>query len=317
MIGVVGEALIDLVVAESDPSRPVAHPGGSPMNVAVTVGRLESPVAFLGRLSGDAFGDLLRSHLASSGVDLRWSVDAREPTSLAVVSVAPDGGAGYSFHVHRTADWQWTPAELAAAPGFEAVHAGSLALALEPGGPVVEAWLEGLKDSTTISLDPNVRPELLGDRDRYRERVDRWMAFADLVKISDEDLEWIWPGSDPAELARGWVARGRRLVVVTRGGDGSQVFGNGYEFSVAAHRATIVDTVGAGDSFSGGLLHWLDRVDRLRPDRLANLTGDEARDAVEFASAVAAATCSRAGANPPRRSELAVSPSDRAFVPEV
>jgi hypothetical protein len=168
LIGVVGEALIDLVVAESDPSRPVAHPGGSPMNVAVTLGRLESPVAFLGRLSGDAFGDLLRGHLESSGVDLRWSVDAREPTSLAVVSVAPGGGAGYSFHVHRTADWQWTPAELAAAPGFDSIHAGSLGLALEPGGPVVEAWLEGLKGSTTISLDPNVRPELLGDRDRYR-----------------------------------------------------------------------------------------------------------------------------------------------------
>ncbi|SDD83433.1 carbohydrate kinase family protein [Glycomyces harbinensis] len=306
MIGVVGEALIDLVVAESDPSRPVAHPGGSPMNVAVTLGRLETPVAFLGRLSGDAFGDLLRGHLESSGVDLRWSVDASEPTSLAVVSVAPGGGADYSFHVHRTADWQWSAAELAAAPGFDAVHAGSLGLALEPGGPVVETWLEGLGGSTTISLDPNVRPELLGDRDRYLARWERWLSFADLVKISDEDLEWIRPGCDAAELARGWIDRGRRLVVVTRGGDGSRVFGRGYEFTVAAHRAVIVDTVGAGDSFSGGLLHWLDRADRLRPDRLAGLRESEAREAVEFASAVAAATCSRAGANPPRRTELSV-----------
>ncbi|WP_112134728.1 carbohydrate kinase family protein [Glycomyces dulcitolivorans] len=306
MIGVVGEALIDLVVPESDPSRPAAHPGGSPMNVAVALGRLESPVAFLGRLAGDAFGELLRGHLKESGVDLRWAVDAPEPTSLAVVSVAPGGGANYRFHVHGTADWQWAAAELAAAPGFDAVHAGSLALALDPGGPVVEAWLGSLRGETTISLDPNVRPELLGDRDRYRARLDRWLSFADLVKVSDEDLAWVRPGRDPAELARGWVDAGRRLVVVTHGGDGSRVFGPGFEFTVAAHRTSIVDTVGAGDSFSGGLLHWLDRADRLRPDRLARLHESEARAAVEFASAVAAATCSRAGANPPRRSELAV-----------
>jgi len=306
LIGVVGEALIDLVVAETDPTRPVAHPGGSPMNVAVTLGRLESPVAFLGRLSGDAFGELLRGHLKASGVDLRWSVDAVEPTSLAVVSVAPDGGANYRFHVHATADWQWSASELAAVPGFDAVHAGSLGLALEPGGPVVEQWLAGLSGTTTISLDPNVRPELLGDRDRYRARLDRWLSFADLVKISDEDLEWALPGSDAAELARSWVVQGRRLVVVTRGGEGSRVFGSGFEFTVAAHRVDLVDTVGAGDSFSGALLNWLDRAGRLRPDALARLHESEARAAVEFASAVAAATCSRAGANPPRRSELAV-----------
>ncbi|GAB4008853.1 hypothetical protein GCM10029992_66330 [Glycomyces albus] len=107
-IGVVGEALIDLEVSEAEPRHPTAHPGGSPMNVAVTLGRLESGVVFLGRLSSDAFGRLLRSHLAESGVDLRWSVEAVEPTSLAIVSIAPGGGADYSFHVEGTADWQWT-----------------------------------------------------------------------------------------------------------------------------------------------------------------------------------------------------------------
>lgn len=305
MIGVVGEALIDLAVSETAPARPVAHPGGSPMNVAVTLGRLESPVAFLGRLSGDAFGELLRSHLKDSGVDLRWTVDAAEPTSLAVVSVAPGGGASYSFHVHRTADWQWSPAELPASPGFDAVHVGSLGLALEPGGPVVAEWLERLGGATTVSLDPNVRPKLLGDRERYRRRLDRWLSFSDLVKVSDEDLNWTWPGGDPADLARGWIEQGRRLVVVTRGGDGSHVFGRDFEFTVAACETDMVDTVGAGDSFSGALLHWLDRAERLRPDRFANLTAAEAREAVEFASSVAAITCSRAGANPPRRGELA------------
>lgn len=303
-IGVVGEALIDLEVPESDPRRPTAHPGGSPMNVAVTLGRLESAVAFLGRLSSDAFGRLLRSHLAESGVDLRWSVEAVEPTSLAIVSIAPGGGAAYSFHVEGTADWQWTERELPTDPGLDAVHAGSLALALAPGGDVVADWLEALSDRVTISLDPNVRPALLGEREGYRKRLERWLAFSGIVKISDEDLEWIWPGADSASLARGWIAAGRRLVVVTRGGDGSLVLCDGEEFKVPARPADLVDTVGAGDSFSGGLLDWLGRNDRLRPEALDRLSAAEAREAVEFASTVAAITCSRPGADPPRRSEL-------------
>jgi fructokinase len=304
VIGVVGEALIDLEVAQGDARHPVAHPGGSPMNVAVTLGRLGSDVAFLGRLSGDAFGKLLRTHLAESDVNLRWIVDAEEATSLAIVSVGPTGAASYAFHVEGTADWQWRSEELPHNPGLDAVHAGSLALAVDPGGTVVERWLAGLSTGTTISLDPNVRPALLGDRDAYRERLERWLKFAAIVKVSDEDMEWIWPGSDPAELAGHWVAKGCKLVIVTRGGDGSLVWAGGESFAVPAAATDMVDTVGAGDSFSGALLDWLDRNGRLRPEDLERLTADEARDAVEFAAKVAAITCSRAGANPPYRSEL-------------
>lgn len=303
-IAVVGEALIDLEVGREDARHPVAHPGGSPMNVAVTLGRLGSEVAFLGRLSGDAFGKLLRTHLAESDVNLRWLVDAEEPTSLAIVSVAPNGSADYAFHVDGTADWQWREDELPRNPGLDAVHAGSLALAVGPGGPVLEQWLAALAAHTTISLDPNVRPALLGDRDAYRERLRRWLEFAAIVKVSDEDLAWIWPGMDPAALAYGWIAEGRKLVVVTRGGDGSLVWAGGEAFEVPAAPVDMVDTVGAGDSFSGALLDWLDRNGRLRPEDLERLSAAEARAAVEFASKVAAATCSRAGANPPFRSEL-------------
>lgn len=304
MIGVIGEALIDLEVGHEDARHPVAHPGGSPMNVAVTLGRLGSEVAFLGRLSGDAFGKLLRTHLAESEVNLRWVVDADEPTSLAIVSVAPSGSASYAFHVDGTADWQWQDAELPRNPGLDAVHAGSLALAVEPGGPVLEQWLAGLAAHTTISLDPNVRPALLGDREAYRERLRRWLEFAAIVKVSDEDLAWIRPGMDPAALAYGWIAEGRKLVVVTRGGGGSLVWAGGEAFEVPAAPVDMVDTVGAGDSFSGALLDWLDRNGRLRPEGLERLSAGEARAAVEFASKVAAVTCSRAGANPPFRSEL-------------
>jgi fructokinase len=304
MIGVVGEALIDLEVAQDDARHPTAHPGGSPMNVAVTLGRLGSDTAFLGRLSGDAFGRLLRTHLAESHVNLRWIVDAEEPTSLAIVSVAPSGSATYAFHVEGTADWQWRAAELPNDPGLDALHAGSLALALDPGGPAVERWLSGQSIGTTISLDPNVRPALLGERGAYRERLERWLAFAAIVKVSDEDLAWIYPEADPVVLGERWVAKGRKLVVVTRGGDGSLVWAGGERFAVPASPADMVDTVGAGDSFSGALLDWLSRHERLRLDDLAKLSADEAREAVTFASRIAAITCSRAGANPPWRHEL-------------
>jgi fructokinase len=304
MIGVIGEALIDLEVDGAEARHPIAHPGGSPMNVAVTLGRLESGAAFFGRLGGDAFGRLLRDHLVDSQVDLRWAVDAEEPTSLAVVSIAEGGGANYSFHVEGTADWQWAPAELPAEPDLDAVHAGSLAIAVEPGGPVVEAWLATLAESTTISLDPNVRPALLGDPAAYRERLERWIAFSRIVKVSDEDLRWIFPDVTPDAAARRWAEAGVPLVVVTRGGEGALVFAAGEEFAVPAVPTDMVDTVGAGDSFSGGLLDRLSRLGRLRRGDIERLTRDEAEDAVRFASTVAAVTCSRQGANPPRRSEL-------------
>jgi fructokinase len=304
MIGVIGEALIDLEVDQAEPKRPTAHPGGSPMNVAVTLGRLGSDVAFLGRLSRDAFGRLLCTHLAESNVDLRWIVEGEESTSLAIVSVDPTGSASYAFHVEGTADWQWRSHELPESPGLRAIHAGSLGLAIAPGGAVVERWLAQLSGSTTISLDPNVRPALLGDRSAYRERLERWLAFAHIVKVSDEDLEWIWPGEDPDELAGRWIDEGRRLVVVTRGHVGSLVHCDGDRFEVPAATTEIVDTVGAGDALSGALLHWLSRNDRLDQRGLTRLSADEAREAVEFASRIAAITCSREGANPPRHSEL-------------
>jgi fructokinase len=304
VIGVIGEALIDLKVDQEDAGHPVAHPGGSPMNVAVTLGRLGAEAAFFGRLSGDAFGKLLRTHLAESEVRLQWIVDAAEPTSLAIVSVDTGGSARYAFHVDGTADWQWAAEELPQHPGLDAVHAGSIALAVDPGGPVIEQWLAALSARTTISLDPNVRPALLGDREDYRARLERWLGFAAIVKVSDEDLAWIWPGTDPAELAEAWIAAGRKLVVVTRGGEGSLAWAGGEAFAVPAAPVDMVDTVGAGDSFSGALLDWLDRNGRLRPDGLARLTASEAREAVAFAAKVAAVTCSRAGANPPWRKEL-------------
>lgn len=308
MIVVAGEALVDLVVQPSDPEHPVAHPGGSPANVAVTVARLGSPVSFVGRSSGDAFGRLTRDHLAHDRVDLRYLVEAGEPASLAVVSVGTDGGPEYSFHVAGTADWNWSLEELPERLDAEvtAIHAGSLALVLPPGGDVLTGWVERRDPDVAFSLDPNVRPALVGDRAAYRKRLERWIAMCDLVKVSSEDLAWVYPDLEPATVAARWATQDAapRLVVVTFGADGVAAHLGAHTFRRPSPQVDVVDTVGAGDAFSGGLLDWLDRHDRLRPDVLARLSADEAAAAVDFAARVAAVTCSRSGADPPYRGDL-------------
>jgi len=308
MIIVAGEALVDLVVDPHDPRHPTAHPGGSPANVALTLARLGTPVAFVGRSSGDAFGQLTRHHLADNGVDLRYVVSAAEPASLALVTVNPDRGATYSFHVAGTADWAWAVEELPRdlSDGTLAIHAGSLALAMPPGGRILESWLEQQRAGCTISLDPNVRPALVGPREDYRERLAAWVRTSDIVKVSAEDLAWVYPGDDPVEVAQRWLRTGDGpvLVVVTLGAAGAAACVDGQVIRRAASPAAVVDTVGAGDAFSGGLLDWLARNNRLRRDALGTLTVDQAVAAVDFASTVAAATCGRPGADPPHRHEL-------------
>jgi fructokinase len=308
VIVVAGEALVDLAVPSDDPRHPAAHPGGSPANVALTLARLGRRVTFVGRSGEDAFGQLTREHLRDNGVDLGYVVRAAEPSSLAVVSIGADGAASYSFHVEGTADWAWTAAELPAElPGdVLAVHAGSLALVLPPGGRVLEAWLARQRGVATVSLDPNVRPALVGPRDPYRGRLESWVAMSDIVKVSAEDLAWVYPGTDPLDVAARWlqISGGPRLVVVTFGADGAAACIDGHVIRRPAPPTAVVDTVGAGDAFSGGLLDWLAGHDRLHRAGLHTLTVHDAAAAVDFASTVAAATCRRPGADPPHRHEL-------------
>lgn len=314
MILICGEALVDLVpdgAGAGGPARYAAHPGGSPANTAVGVARLGTPTAFAGRLAREGFGPLLRAHLADNGVDLRYAVDAPELASLAVVSLDERGRAEYVFYVEGTADWQWSAAELPAAlpDDVTAVHAGSLALALPPGGDVLTDLLRRERGRRTVSVDPNVRPSLVGDRAAYRTRVQNWLGVADLVKVSDDDLAWLYPDTGWEQAARDWQAAGPAVVVVTRGADGSTAYvggsgGDAEQVVRPGRPVDVVDTVGAGDSFSSGLLDWLDRHDRLGPGGPAALTPGEAGEALDFAATVAAVTCGRAGADPPRRDEL-------------
>ena len=308
MIVVAGEALIDLVSTSGDGYR--AAVGGSPANVAVGLARLDQHVRLLARISADPFGQRIRSHLESNGVDLTWAVEATEPTSLAIASLGADGGASYAFYLAGTADWQWSPAQLPAAlDGVIAVHSGSLALSMAPGGAVIEEFLAAV--TVTVSIDINLRPSICGDRDAERERVERQIRHAQIVKASEEDLAWLYPSEPVASVAARWQAAGIPCVVVTLGGDGVYVLRpDGVAMTKPALAVTVVDTVGAGDSFTGGLLSALAAIDALGTSpasRLAAVTPSQWSTALDYARTVAALTCSRFGADPPTSAEVAAS----------
>ncbi|WP_354638845.1 carbohydrate kinase family protein [Kitasatospora camelliae] len=281
------------------------HPGGGPANTAVALARLGTPTRFLGRLSGDVFGRLFRAHLAESGVDLSGCVPAAEPSTLAVADLDGDGQAVYSFHAEGTADWQWSTPELAAEPAGRpaCVHTGSLALVRHPGGTAIEEFLARASAEATVSIDPNVRP-LLVDPAVYRERLDRWCALADLLRLSEDDLARLLPGTAPEAACDRWHAAGARLVVITLGARGALASLDGHRITVpAAPVPVLADTVGAGDAFTAGLLHHLGTLDRLG-GRLDALTPDDLAAACRFAARTAALTCASPGANPPWAHQL-------------
>ncbi|MGW4381470.1 carbohydrate kinase family protein [Kitasatospora sp. NPDC004531] len=307
-ITVIGECVADAFV-ERGAARPGelalrVLPGGGPANTAVALARLGTPTRFLGRLSGDPFGELFRAHLAASGVDLSGAVRAAEPSTLALAALDGDGHADYSFHAERTADWQWTDGELASArsDGAVCVHTGSLALVREPGGPRIEDLLADVRAGATVSIDPNVRP-LLVDPAAYRQRLARWCELADLLRLSADDLALLLPGATPEQACDHWHRAGARLVVITLAEHGALASLDGRRIRVPAPPAAVVDTVGAGDSFTAGLLHSLAQQDVLG-GRLDTLTDDGLERACEFAARVAARTVAVAGANPPWVSEL-------------
>jgi fructokinase len=282
-----------------------ALPGGGPANTAVALARLGTPTRFLGRFSNDVFGTLFRARLSDSGVDLTGSVSAPEPSTLAVADLDETGQATYTFYADSAADWQWTTAELAATQQDDAVclHTGSLALVRQPGAGHIEDHLASAREHVTVSVDPNVRP-LLVPPSAYQERLPRWCALADILRLSEDDLALLLPGAGLEEACDTWHSAGARLVVITLGGRGALASLDGHRVTVPTPAIDIVDTVGAGDSFTAGLLHRLAALGHLG-GRLDRLSLEEVADACSFATHVAAMTCSVPGANPPRAEHLA------------
>jgi fructokinase len=299
LILVGGEALYDLVVEGEEDLR--AHPGGGPFNTARTIARLDERVAYLGRLSTDRFGAMLRRMLAGDGVLLDAVVETEDPTTLALAEVDSDGSAVYRFYERGTSAPGLTPeAALAALPdGVGLLHVGTLGF--EPMSAALEAVVDELAGRALIVVDPNVRPARLADPDGYRARLDRIIARSDVVKASEDDLAWMDPGRDAPAAARALLDRGPAAVLLTRGAAGALVVGAGGDVEVPAPKIEVVDTIGAGDAFGGAFLAcWGSR--ELPRDRLADL--DTVVEATRFATLVAAVTCERPGASPPRLGEL-------------
>lgn len=310
-VAVLGECVADAFVtppagrSETPAIGLEVLPGGGPANTAVALARLGTPTRFLGRLSADVFGRLFREHLATSGVDLSHAVAAREPSTLAVADLDADGRADYSFHAENTADFQWTGDELAAAARepVSCLHTGSLALVRPPGGAAVEDLLADVRARATVSIDPNVRP-LLVDPDAYRAALPRWCAATDILRLSDDDLAHLLPeGTSPEQAADVFHADGARLVVITLGAGGVFASLDGGRLHAPAPPITVVDSVGAGDSFMAGFLHSLHGAGALG-GRLDALRGEQVAGALAFGARVAAAVCTVRGANPPWSADL-------------
>jgi fructokinase len=299
----VADALTDPAAARPGELALRVLPGGGPANTAAALGRLGTPTRFLGRISTDPFGALFRAQLEGSGVDLGASVVAAEPSTLAIATLDASGRAHYSFHAEGTADWQWTEAELAATRADTAcLHTGSLALVREPGGPRIEELLAAARAHATISIDPNVRP-LLVDPAVYRERLPRWCALADILRLSADDLELLLPGTAPEQACDRFHQAGVPVVVITLGEHGALASLDGRRITVPATTVDVADTVGAGDAFTAGLLHHLAGLGRLG-GRLTALTPEELTAACAFGTRVAALTCAAVGPNPPWAHQL-------------
>ncbi|MEE9097654.1 carbohydrate kinase family protein [Pseudarthrobacter phenanthrenivorans] len=306
MLTVIGEGLVDVVQRASGIQ---AHVGGSPLNVAVGLARLDHPVQFIGRYGRDAYGDSVAAHLRASSVMLPVPPDDL-PTSVATALIDDDGAATYTF------DLAWELPGLADRLGFmlqgtTLLHTGSIATMLEPGAAEVLAAVEHAHPSATISFDPNCRPSIITDVDYARRQAEKFVVLSDVVKASDEDLAWLYPGQDVLDSARKWLAlggeEGPAMVVVTRGAEGPWGVCRAGEASVPAPKVDVADTVGAGDSFMAALLSGL--VDREldgaqnRQD-LRDLPVEGLAELLEHAARAAAVTVSRPGANPPTRTEL-------------
>ena len=306
-IAVIGEAVADAVARTPDASgalRLDVRPGGSPANTAVGLARLGAPTRYFGRLSQGVLGRTLRAHLETSGVDLSGAVSASQQATLAIAALDERGRAGYDFYVDGTADWQWSAGELAGAGTASTIHTGSLALVRAPGDAVILDCLRGNRDSATISIDPNVRPGFVSPQ-RYRRGLDEWAGVADILKVSQDDLEHTHPGRDHRELCERWHALGCRLVVVTLGGQGAVASFDGEQVRVGARSIATADTIGAGDAFTAGLLYRLTELGH-HGGRLDRLDSTELHGALELAAEVAARTCEVPGADPPWAGQLAL-----------
>ncbi len=301
MIVVCGEALFDVIHNGDGTQR--ALPGGGPFNTARALARLGVPTAFLGRLSTDPLGRQLAGSLVADGVSLELASIGPEPTTIAIANVDSEGLAEYEFRVQGTSAPNLTPDVIPARLNgdIQALHLGTLGLVLEPMASTLIELLRRERGGRVVMVDPNVRVGLIPDVE-YRRRLDAVLCQSTIVKASDTDLAWLHPDLGYERAAERMLREGVKLVVVTLGAEGAFAAHRDFRVTVEAARVQVVDTIGAGDAFGGGLLAWLHDHGAVSTD--LHLEEAELKAAVSFACLAAGITCSRAGADPPWRSEM-------------
>lgn len=303
MIICCGESLIDMLPRESTQGEPAfaPHTGGAVFNTAIALGRLRAPSVYFGGLSRDLFGRMLEDDLAASHVDIGFCPRSDHPTTLAFVTLR-DGHASYAFYDENTAGRLLSEADLPDLPdAVTTLFFGGISLVSEPCADTYATLARREADKRLIMIDPNIRPSFIRDQDRYRARLDAMLAVADVVKVSDEDLAWLTGGTDPASL----IDKGVRLVLMTRGAEGVLAVSAEGTLDMPAHKATVVDTVGAGDTFNAGMLAGLHHEGLNRKAAFRDAPLEAFRPAIDLGMRAAAVTVSRAGANPPWDNELA------------
>jgi fructokinase len=307
MIVHTGEALIDFLPTHDEAGRrsftPV--PGGSPYNTAVAAARLEVPTAFLGKVSTDLFGKQIIEHLRNNGVATDLVVRSDRLSTLAFVQPTEGSDVEYAFFSNGAADRSLDATEIPELGSeISAIQFGSISLIADPTGATILELIQREQKRRVTSFDPNIRPGLIEDENGYRSRLDAAFQGSTIVKISAEDLRWIYPRLSVEDAVSRLITSGVRLVVITDGAAGSRAYTVHAETAVPAQSVAVVDTVGAGDSFHGGVLAWLHHSGRLSHDGIGALGSDDLTGMLSFAAAVGGVTCSRPGNDPPHRSDL-------------
>ena len=307
MILCCGEALIDMLPRTTTEGEPAFAPyvGGAVFNTAIALGRLGAPAAFFSGLSSDLFGGQFRDALGASKVSSTYAHTSPRPTTLAFVRLN-NGQATYTFYDENTAGRMLTIDDLPElGPEIEAMLFGAISLISEPAGGAYEEFMKREHERRVMMLDPNIRPNFIPDKAKHLRRIRSMMAIADIVKLSDEDLNWFGEAGSHEDVIRNWLDRGPKLIVVTHGSEGAVGYTRDHAVTVMPEKVKVVDTVGAGDTFNAGILASLHEQGLLSKTAIAGLSKDAIHKALALGAKAAAVTVSRAGANPPWRHEIA------------
>jgi fructokinase len=296
-VWVAGEILIDLI-PEGVNRKPIV--GGGPANTAKALAKLGINTQFIDGISTDQYGQMAKKELITAGLKLDYVKYSDKPTCLATVSISDSGSASYEFVIENTATFdftsEWLPNPQTDRPSL--LHVGTLATVIEPGSSVLVEWAQSVARVAPIVFDPNVRPAVINDRAQYVAQVERWVAISSAVKVSDEDVRWLYPSLKIEQVVNNWLKKGPSLVVVTYGNKGLTGYRKSEMVSAEAVKVKVVDTVGAGDTVGAVL------VEAIVKDGLASLTGSRLETMLKRAAKAAAITVSRVGANPPTSEEL-------------